>query len=46
MEKQIARLRGHYIICGYGRIGTHIVRELEAKPLPLVVVEREPKNCP
>jgi len=45
LEKQIARLRGHYIICGYGRIGTHIVRELEAKPLPLVVVEREPKNC-
>jgi voltage-gated potassium channel len=45
LEKKIAKLRGHYIICGYGRIGTHICRELEAKPVPLVVVERDPKNC-
>jgi len=45
LEKQIANLRGHYIICGYGRIGTHIVRELEARPMPLVVVERDPKHC-
>jgi len=42
LEKQIAKLKNHYIICGYGRIGTHICRELEAKPVPFVVVENEP----
>lgn len=42
MEKKISKLKDHYIICGYGRIGTHIRRELGAKPVPYVVVEKEP----
>jgi len=42
LEKKISKLKNHYIICGYGRIGTHICRELEAKPVPFVVVEKEP----
>jgi len=42
LEKKISKLKNHYIICGYGRIGTHICHELEAKPVPFVVVEREP----
>jgi len=41
LEKKISKLKNHYIICGYGRIGTHICRELEAKPVPFVVVEKE-----
>lgn len=45
VEKKISSLRGHYIICGYGRIGTNICRELEAKPVPFVVVENEPQKC-
>ena len=45
VEKRISSLRGHYIICGYGRIGTNICRELEAKPIPFVVVEHEQKSC-
>jgi len=45
LEKQIAKLKNHYIICGYGRIGTHICRELESKPVPFVVVENEPHKA-
>ncbi len=45
VEKKISNLRGHYIICGYGRIGTHICHELEAKPVPFVVVEHDPQRC-
>jgi voltage-gated potassium channel len=44
LEKKISKLKNHYIICGYGRIGTHICRELEAKPVPFVVVESEPNK--
>ncbi|TYO97647.1 voltage-gated potassium channel [Geothermobacter ehrlichii] len=45
VEKKIARLQNHYIICGYGRIGTLICREFALKPLPFVVVEKDPALC-
>ncbi len=41
VEKAIAALEGHYIICGFGRIGSLICREFAAKPLPFVVVEKD-----
>jgi voltage-gated potassium channel len=39
VEKTIDELREHYIVCGYGRIGSLICREFAAKPIPFVVVE-------
>ncbi len=42
LEKQIDKLQGHYIVCGYGRIGTLICREFLNKPIPFVVVEKDP----
>ncbi|MDX2481277.1 MAG: potassium channel protein [Desulfuromusa sp.] len=45
VQKQISRLQGHYIICGYGRIGRLISREFAAKPLPFIVVENDPAQC-
>ena len=41
VEKAIAALEDHYIICGFGRIGSLICKEFAAKPLPFVVVERD-----
>ena len=41
MERQIARLSGHYIICGAGRVGRSAGRELARKPAPFVIVERD-----
>lgn len=43
VEKQIESMRDHYIICGYGRIGSLICREFAAKPVPFVVVENKPE---
>ena len=45
VQKKISRLQGHYIICGYGRIGRLICREFVAKPTPFIVVENDPKRC-
>ncbi len=45
LEKQINKLQGHYIVCGYGRIGALICREFQAKPLAFVVVEQDPQLC-
>ncbi len=42
LEKQIAELKDHFIICGYGRIGRIICRELHADQIPFVVIDQDP----
>jgi voltage-gated potassium channel len=42
LEKKINELKGHYIICGYGRMGKIISKELKDKGVNLVVVEKNP----
>jgi voltage-gated potassium channel len=39
MEREIGRLEGHFIICGMGRVGRSVARELGRKPVPFVIVE-------
>lgn len=39
VEKKIESLKGHYIICGFGRIGSLICKEFAAESFPFVVVE-------
>ncbi len=39
MEREIGRLAGHYIICGIGRVGRSVARELARKPVPFVIIE-------
>lgn len=40
MQKEIDRLSDHVIICGYGRIGQMLARELQAGKCDFVIVER------
>ncbi len=35
----VGEMRDHYIICGYGRLGRQILRDLEARGEPFVVVD-------
>jgi voltage-gated potassium channel len=42
MEKRIAALRGHVIVCGWGRVGRAIARELQAAGTPHVVIDNDP----
>jgi voltage-gated potassium channel len=42
MADRIDKLSGHVIICGYGRIGVMLARELAAAGTPLIVLERNP----
>ncbi len=41
VQRQIAQMAEHVIVCGYGRMGRIVCKELAAKPVPFVVVERE-----
>ena len=39
MEKEIAALAGHYIVCGVGRVGSNVASELLKTRRPFVVIE-------
>lgn len=39
MKDRIDRLRDHYVLCGFGRVGEEIAREFMARDIPFVVVE-------
>jgi voltage-gated potassium channel len=42
VEKKIAELKDHYIICGYGRIGSLVCKELREHRKDFVVIENNP----
>ena len=42
LEKKVKRLKNHYVLCGYGRIGSFIAREFAIENVPFVVIEKEP----
>ena len=44
MEREVATLKNHYIICGAGRVGSSVARELSRKPCPFVIIESNDKN--
>ena len=42
LEKKMKELKDHYIICGYGRMGKIIVKELKDERVKFVVIEKDP----
>ena len=41
MDRKIRHLKNHYVVCGYGRMGRHIVQDLREAGARFVIVERE-----
>lgn len=46
LDKKINQLKNHYIVCGYGRIGRVLCKNLQKKPLDLVVIENDRELVP
>jgi voltage-gated potassium channel len=44
LTKQIKGLKDHYIICGFGRIGEIIARQLKERGVPLAIVENKSED--
>src|ERR671915_1204659 len=44
MEAAIRKLNGHYILCGYGRVGRQVAAEFALDDVPFVVIEQEPET--
>jgi len=42
MQRSIDGLSGHYIICGYGRVGGQVIESLQQRKKNCVVIEQEP----
>lgn len=45
MERRIADLNGHIVVCGGGETGRHIIRELGATRTPFVCIEQNPEHA-
>lgn len=46
MQDRIGKLRNHYIVCGYGRVGEQVTNELLTNAEKLVVIERQAELGP
>lgn len=46
MEARIQGLHGHYIICGFGRVGREIAAEFKRRGVSFVVVDHNPQVHP
>jgi voltage-gated potassium channel len=44
MEKKIAQLKGHYIVCGMGQIGSNVAHELAITGRHFVMVDKDRAN--
>jgi voltage-gated potassium channel len=42
LEKRLKELKDHFIVCGYGRMGKIISRELKGEDVSFVVIEKNP----
>ena len=44
LEQKIKRLKNHYVLCGYGRIGSFIAKAFGDENVPFVVIEKDPER--
>jgi voltage-gated potassium channel len=45
LSKKMSKLRDHYIICGSGRVGSHLIRDLLAANESFVVIENDQQRA-
>jgi voltage-gated potassium channel len=44
MKAKISKLKDHYILCGYGRVGEEIARIFNEEGAPFVIIDSRPDN--
>ena len=45
MKAEIAKLKGHTILCGYGKVGKEVAHVFKNEKTPFVVIESDEKAC-
>ncbi|MGD8880967.1 MAG: potassium channel protein [Desulfobacterales bacterium] len=46
LDKKIERLKNHYIVCGYGRIGRVLCRQLRRANIEIAIIEKDSALIP
>ena len=44
LTRMLQDLKDHFIVCGFGRIGSIIASELKQQEVPFIVIERDPER--
>ena len=44
MKNRIAKLKGHFILCGYGRVGEEIARKFKEEGIPFIIIDNQPER--
>jgi voltage-gated potassium channel len=44
MTAEISKLTGHYVLCGFGRVGRQVAREFALEDVPFVVIDNDPEK--
>src|ERR1700680_46845 len=44
MARRVARMRDHFILCGFGRVGAEIASDFTAEKIPFVVIDIKPES--
>jgi len=42
LDSKIRSIKNHYILCGYGRMGKIVTRELMSRRIPLLIIDNNP----
>jgi voltage-gated potassium channel len=45
MKTEIAKLKGHTILCGYGKVGKEVAHVFKNEKTPFVIIESDEKAC-
>ena len=43
MKAKIGQLSGHYVLCGFGRVGQEIARTFKAEGIPFIIIDNRPE---
>jgi voltage-gated potassium channel len=44
MTAEVYKLNGHYVLCGFGRVGRQVARGFTIEGVPFVVVDNDPER--
>lgn len=44
VKAKVDKLNGHYIVCGFGRVGSQVAREMHNENVPFVILDRDPER--
>jgi voltage-gated potassium channel len=45
MEKRVKEMKGHYVVCGFGRVGHQVAQAFDAARVPYVVIDAKPETA-